>query len=253
MRSFQRRKTQNIKLEIRKNHKEQTRNIFKNYFYGAHFQCAGQASFTRPEHSSFYYFFYFRDIEIFSCVAKRGVENSGFAVFPFPDYGHYSTVYPGIYMTVKGCNSQNFVGRIHMHIVLLGVNFKICKTLYYWILRFCNLNGIIYYPARMLDPLPAYYILIVYIISKGVTHPSMPTRKTNTAFYCIYKPFFLFFSNSSHRPGRYDKVKRHHFILVCINIQLIRDCNIIPIRLKYRREYIHALLRFMSVPPAPDH
>ena len=114
----------------------------------------------------------------------------------------------------EGGRRQHLIGRVDMHVILLGMHLKIVYAGRNRVIVVGDVDGIVNDIAWMRHPLAAYHPLVGSIVAEGIRHAAMPTTQPHTAANCIEQPFFLFSGNRAHRPDWHDQVERQHLLCV---------------------------------------
>src|SRR5918995_7018120 len=83
---------------------------------------------ARPEHAAFDYLSGLRHVEVSCYVAQGAVEHASFAPLTLPDDGYYVALDPGYVLSREGGGREDFVGRVDVHVVLLGVHTEVFEA-----------------------------------------------------------------------------------------------------------------------------
>src|SRR5829696_4081178 len=99
-------------------------------------------------------------------------------------------------------SGKYLVGRVHVHVILLGVHREIFETRGYGIVVIRDLDRVVDDVAGMGDPLSPDHELVVDAVAKGVGHATVPAREPDTALDGSCQALYLLLCDSTHRPDR---------------------------------------------------
>ncbi len=116
-----------------------------------------------------------RGVEIFGDMPQRTKEHAPLSPSADPHHWHDRAFNPGMVFTTERCRRQHLIGRVHMHVILLGVHGKIIESLSNGVFVIGDLYGVVDDPAGMGYPLSAHQVLIVRTLAESVRHAAMPS------------------------------------------------------------------------------
>jgi hypothetical protein len=182
------------------------------------------------------------------CVVK----NLARAPASFPNDRHDRVGNPCAMLAREFRRGEDFVARVHVHVVLLGIHFEIRDSHHDRIARVRDVDRVIDDVARMRDPLPTDHELILGVVAKSVRHAARPACITCASFDRLEQPFFLFRGDGAHGVDLHDQILCSHKVMIEVRLERVGNCDLIPFVLEGGCEQIHALLGFVPVPAAPD-
>src|SRR5215210_1370208 len=227
---------------------------------GFRFQASGfsfllPVAFTspaRPEHAASDYLLCLWHFEVSGDVAQGAVEHASFAPPTLPDDGHYVARDPGHVLSGEGGGREDLVGRVDVHVVLLGVHLKVFETGGYGVFVVYDVDFVVDNVAGMGHPLAPDHELVVYALAERVGHAAVPAGESDPALYGPAQSLLLLVCYGSHGPDRDYEVEGSHLLFVEVGIEGGRDLHLVVVLLQQRREDGGALLGLVALPAAAD-
>src|SRR5215218_5107590 len=209
-------------------------------------------SSARPEHAAYDYLFGLRHVEVFRDVAQGAVEHTTFAPLTLPDDGYYVALDPGYVVSREGRSREDLVGRVDVHVVLLGVHAEIFQARGYGIFVVNDVDLVVDDLAGMGHPLASHHELVVDAVAERVGHAAVPTGEPDPALYCPAQTLLLLVRDLPHRPDRDREVEGSHLLPIQVGVEGGRDLDLVASLLQDRREDGGTLLGFVALPAAAD-
>ena len=111
-------------------------------------------------------------------------------------------------MFARKCGGgQHFVGRVHMHVILLGVVIKITNALHDRIIVPRDVHSVIGDVAGVGHPLAAGHELVFGFIAEGVAHGAVKAAEPHAALDRRAEIFHFVPFDCRHGDHRHDEVK----------------------------------------------
>ena len=104
----------------------------------------------------------------------------------------------------------------------------------------------------MRHPLAADHELVFDVAPEGVGQAAVPAGQPDAALHRLLQALLLLGSDRGHGERLDDQVERLHLGGVEIGVERVGDLDLKALLLEQRREDIHALLRLVTFPAAPD-
>src|ERR671911_2134478 len=164
--------------------------------------CSLAFSSTRPEHAAFDYLSGLRHVEVFRNVAQGAVEYASFAPLSLPDDGYYVALDPGYVLSREGGGREDLVGRVDVHVVLLGVHVEVFEAGGYGVFVVYDVDFVVDDVAGVGDPLASHHELVVDTLAERVGHAAVPAGEADAALYGPAQSFLLLVRDLPHRPDR---------------------------------------------------
>src|ERR671910_1736314 len=129
---------------------------------------------ARPEHAAFDYLSGLRHVEVSCYVAQGAVEHASFAPLSLPDHGDYVALDPGYVLSRESGGREDLVGRVDVHVVLLGVHAEVVETRGYRVFAVYDVYLVVDYFAGVGYPLATDHELVVDAVAERVGHAAVP-------------------------------------------------------------------------------
>ena len=128
-------------------------------------------------------------------VAERAVEHAAAAVPALPHHRHHHAFDPWRVLAAEGRGRQHLVGRVDVHVVLLGAVVEVVQPLHHRVVAARDVDAVIDDVARVRDPLAAGHELVVDRIAERIAHAAVKAGHAHAGAHRVA-------SGSSPRPSR---------------------------------------------------